>query len=141
MLSRFTFAVSLLASVVAPILAGAAECPTLDGAEKLELLAHARTCDESMALFQDCSYGAGGDVGLGDEVVKKCERDFLTKLNGWQRQVYDRKQARCARKYENERGSMYRSFEAFCSAILAQKYAHRFSNKTQHEPKAEQPAN
>lgn len=139
MVSRFTWAVSLLITVSAPAIADTDQCPVLDGKERLELLAHAPTCDKSLALFQACSYGAGGDVGLSEVVVKKCERDFLTRLSAWQRRIYDRKQRRCARKYQNESGTMYRSFEAFCSANLAQAYAHRFTKAANHERNGERP--
>jgi len=132
MVSRFTCAVSLLVAVSAPAIAGTGECPVIDGKERLELLVHAPTCDKSLALFQTCSYGAGGDVGLSNVVVKKCERDFLTKLSARQRRIYDRKQRRCAHKYQDESGTMYRSFEAFCSANLARTYAHRFTKSANH---------
>ena len=126
MLSRLICAVSLAAMAAVPAIA-LPECPTRDGAEILDLLDQAPTCRESLALFEACAYGAGGDVGLSEVVIRKCEGDFLTGLSKSQRQVYDRQQKRCARKHQNQSGSMYRSFEAFCSANLAQDYSWRFA--------------
>jgi len=51
----------------------------------------------------------------------------LTKLSKAQRQTYDRQRQRCARKYQDQSGTMYRSFEAFCCAILAKDYSRRFA--------------
>jgi hypothetical protein len=126
MFSRWVSAVSLLALATAPA-AAAPECPTREGDKILELLDQAPTCGRSLALFQACSYGAGGDVGLSEVVIRKCEGDFLTRLGKSQRQAYDRQQKRCARKYQNQSGSMYRSFEAFCSANVAKDYSRRFA--------------
>jgi hypothetical protein len=117
----------IAASALVAAAAVAAECPTLDGEERLKLLDQAPTCDKSMALFELCAYGASGDVGLGEAVIKKCEGDFLATLGASQRRQYDREQQRCAHKYQKESGSLYRSFEAFCAAGVAKTYAHRFS--------------
>ncbi len=119
---------SLIAAVGAPAAAAAAEeCPTLDGAGRLELLEHAPTCDRSLKLFKLCSYVASGDVGLSEVVIKKCEGDFLNKLSASQRRTYERGQQHCLHKYDKEEGTMYVSFSAFCAAELAKSYAHRFS--------------
>jgi hypothetical protein len=128
MLDLLASILSLAVAVGAPPVAAApAECPTLDGAERLELLTHASTCDRSLKLFELCSYGASGDVGLSAVVIEKCEGDFLAKLRASQRLTYEREQQRCAHKYEKEEGTMYVSFAAFCAADLAKSYAHRFS--------------
>jgi hypothetical protein len=109
----------------------AKECPV----EELSLEARenalrtAPSCDKSMEIFQLCSYGASGDVSLGAIVTEKCEADFLTKLSPQQKKLYDREQERCTRKYRHESGTMYRSFEAFCSAQVAQSYARKFSKR------------
>jgi len=127
----FDFLASILPLVVAasapPATAAAAECPTLDGAGRLELIEQAPTCDRSSKLFELCSYGASGDVGLSAVVIKKCEGDFLSKLNASQRRTYEHEQQQCAHKYEKEEGTMYVSFAAFCAADLAKSYARRFS--------------
>jgi len=83
------------------------------------------TCDASMKLFQECSYGASGDVSLGTAVREKCEADFLPKLSAPQKQIYQRGQQACLRKYAHESGTMYVSWSAFCGAELAQRYSQR----------------
>ncbi len=76
-----------------------------------------------------CSKSANsvsGDVSLGAAVTKKCEGDILCKLSGAQKRVYDCEQKRCARKYQNTAGTMYRSFEAFCGAYAARDSSAKF---------------
>jgi hypothetical protein len=101
-------------------------CPTLDRQEIEGLLGNAPSCQRAMALFELCQFGAGGDVGLGEIVTHKCEGDFLSKLNRTQKRAYQREQLRCQRKYSNQSGTMYRSFEAFCGAGVARNYSARF---------------
>jgi hypothetical protein len=76
-----------------------------------------------MKTFKDCAYTASGDVQLGAAVEKKCERDFLGHLGRPEKQAYQRKMRVCDRKYQNESGTMYLSFTAFCRAEVAQRYA------------------
>ncbi len=83
------------------------------------------SCEASLQVFEACAYGASGDVSLGAIVVEKCEGDFLSKLSKAQRRAYDQEQRHCDRKYRNELGTMYRSFEAFCRAKVAQTYSRR----------------
>ncbi len=64
-----------------------------------------------------------GDVSLGAVVTEKCEGDFLSKLTAAQRRAYDGEQKRCSRRYLNQSGTMYRSFEAFCGAYVARNYS------------------
>jgi hypothetical protein len=134
MFKRLAFAVAafLLSAALKPAIAGDEECPTLDGEKIRELLVRSPTCDRSLALFKSCAFGAGGDIDLSDVVIKKCEGDFLSKLSASQRRTYYRKQKRCASKYQNQSGTMYRSFEAFCSANLAQTYARRFTKRVKN---------
>jgi hypothetical protein len=120
---RLVFAAFILAAVLP---AAAEECPS-GYDERMALLEGAPTCEKSLALFESCSYTANGDVGLGEVVTRKCESEFLSKLGKSQRQAYARGQRHCASKYKNQSGTMYRSFEAFCSAILAKNYAKRFA--------------
>jgi hypothetical protein len=102
------------------------ECPTLDMQEVEGLLRQAPSCQRARVLFEICQSGSSGDVGLGAVVIGKCEGDFLKRLGQAQKRAYDRQQKKCLSKYENEQGTMYRSFEAFCGADLASKYSGRF---------------
>jgi pimeloyl-ACP methyl ester carboxylesterase len=120
-------ALSFIVGIGSRTHAVAAECPVpgFDW-EKIEEAARAApSCERSFQMLARCSSGAGSDVGLGSVVTSRCEADFLTKLSSAQRQVYRSAQARCQRKYQQESGTMYRSFEAFCGAEIARAYARR----------------
>jgi hypothetical protein len=86
-------------------------------------------CEPAMKLFEDCEFGTGGDTQLGAAVERKCEGDFLDRLKAPQKQAYQRELKVCDRKYQNESGTMYRSFTAFCRAEVAQRYS-RQTRKT-----------
>ncbi|HWU26221.1 MAG TPA: hypothetical protein VN154_07440 [Rhizomicrobium sp.] len=107
--------------VASPVLAE--DCPTHDHQEIESLLTKAPSCDRSMALFEACEFGTSGDISFGEIVIKKCEGVFLDRLSMSERRTYERKIRACWHKYAKEDGTMYRSFEAFCAAGIAQRYA------------------
>jgi hypothetical protein len=82
-------------------------------------------CERAMKLFKDCEFSTSGDIHLGVAVEMKCEADFLDRLNAPQKRTYQRAMSACDRKHENESGTMYRSFTAFCRAETAQRYARK----------------
>lgn len=106
--------------VAAP--AFAAECP-VEMSRADEAIRAAAGCQAALETFRACAYGSSGDVQLASIVRERCEADFLARLPAKQRRTYDGAQARCARQYARESGSMYRSFEAFCSAELAARHS------------------
>ena len=101
-------------------------CPTSGLDAIADLIRQAPSCQRAIALFEICEFGASGDVALGAAATEKCEGDFLSKLTLAQKRAYDRGQKLCARKYQNQDGTMYRSFEAFCGANVARDYSARF---------------
>ena len=105
------------------------QCPhALSEFDKIsQNLDKAPTCSAALELFSACSVGAYSDVRLGGTVLKRCERDFLTRLSKAQQRDYQAEQKRCERRYSRREGSMYRSAEAFCLAEVASKYAERFA--------------
>jgi len=107
------------------------ECPIEDLSREAreDGLRGASSCNKSLELFELCSYGASGDVSLGAIVTAKCEGDFLARLSVKERRRYKQAQMRCARKYQHNPETMYRSFEAFCGAELARTYSRRFGPK------------
>jgi hypothetical protein len=133
MLNRVVLAaVALAVSVNAAVAAGDAktkECPVLGLDPIADLIRQAPSCRRAMALFELCEFGTSGDIRLGAAVTRKCERDFLASLSAPQKRKYDGKQRRCARKYQHEDGTMYRSFEAFCGADVARDYSARFRGR------------
>jgi hypothetical protein len=120
-----SFAMVASLGLAAPAHASICQGKSLTLDETVDVLKAAPTCDASMKLFQDCSYGASGDVSLGRAVREKCEADFLSKLSAPQKQIYQRGQQACLRKYVHESGTMYVSWSAFCGAELAQRYSQR----------------
>jgi hypothetical protein len=94
----------------------------------------APTCDASLALFQRCGSAASGDVSFGSIVAGKCEAVFAGELSAAQDRAYSRAKTVCSQKYEEEDGTMYRSFEAFCYAQAAHRMAKQFSAKVPATP-------
>jgi hypothetical protein len=80
-------------------------------------------CDRAMKVFEECEFGASGDIQLGAAVEKKCEADFLTRLRPPQKKAYASQLSRCDAKYRNKDGTMYLSFTAFCRAEVSQRYS------------------
>jgi hypothetical protein len=107
--------------------ARAEDCParSIGMDDIIAALNEAASCDRAMKVFEACEFGASGDVGLGEIVEKKCERDFLAGLKDPQRHVYRRELRVCDRKYRNQSGTMYLSFTAFCRAHVAQRYSRK----------------
>jgi hypothetical protein len=117
----------ILLMSLAAVPASAEECPAKSTAtdDVVMALNEAPSCDKAMSIFQACQSGAGGDVELGSIVSQKCESDFLARLKATEKRIYQRLLRGCDRKYRDESGSMYRSFEAFCRANLAQRYSRK----------------
>ena len=124
-----TFVVLLAAlALAAPKPSDPKECPVTEHSlDAIEVaIEQAATCRQSMDIFQACAYVVSGDVPLGQAVIRKCEGDFVTKLDASRKRAYEQKIKRCWRKYRHELGTMYRSFEAMCAAAVAQDYSRRF---------------
>jgi hypothetical protein len=99
--------------------------------ETVEAINATSGCEPAMKLFTDCAYTASGDVALGAAVERKCGRDFH--LGVAEQRAYQRKMSVCDHKYDNESGTMYRSFTAFCRAEVAQRYS-RQARKASRQP-------
>lgn len=123
---RSLLAAAALLGAIATV--SAKECPVRDatlGARE-DVIRKAHTCRRALQLMQACAYGASGDVALGAVVAAKCEGDFLSQLDKRERQAYDHNLGRCRRKYRNEVGTMFRSFEAFCRAGVARDFSDQY---------------
>jgi hypothetical protein len=106
--------------------AWAAEC-TVDRDMVEDALRQAPSCTAAYKMFEDCAYGASGDVPLGSAVQERCEADFLGKLDAVKKSAYRRQLAACDRKYANKSGTIYLSFAAFCRAGAARDLAKKYS--------------
>jgi hypothetical protein len=91
----------------------------------LAVLKEAPSCERARKVFEACEYGTSGDVQFGAVVEARCEGDFLAGLKEPQKILYRREMRKCDRKYQNEQGTMYRSFTAFCRADVALRYSRR----------------
>ena len=121
--SMAVLAVVLSFSGASPSLAAVclAKSMTLD--DILDTINASRGCERAMKVFEACEFGASGDVQLGAAVEKKCEADFVGHLRPPEKRAYQSKMRVCDHKYDNESGTMYRSFTAFCRAEVAQRYS------------------
>jgi hypothetical protein len=108
-----------------PALAGVCLGKSMSLEETTDAINATPGCDRAMKLFEACEYGTSGDIHLGAAVEKKCERDFLSRFKAPEKQAYQREMLACDRKYQNDSGTMYRSFTAFCRAEVAQRYSRR----------------
>lgn len=107
----------------APALASICQGKSMTLDETVDAINATAGCERAMELFKDCAYTASGDVDLGAAVEKKCERDFLGRLGVAEKRAYQLKLRVCDRKYQNESGTMYLSFTAFCRAEVTQRYS------------------
>jgi len=108
-----------------PALAGVCLDKSMTLDEIIDTINATPGCERAMKVFEACEFGTSGDLHLGAAVEKKCEGDFLGRFEVPQKQAYQREMLACDRKYQNESGTMYRSFTAFCRAQVAQRYARR----------------
>jgi len=124
---RFGLGMAVLAIVVsaagAPAFAAVCMDKSMTQDEIIAAIDAAAGCDQAMKIFEDCEYGASGDVLLGAAVEKKCEADFMPRLTAATKRTYQHQMGVCDRKYAKEDGTMYRSFTAFCRAEIAQRYS------------------
>jgi hypothetical protein len=117
--------VVLVALGASPVCAAVCQDKSMTLDEIVAAIDASRGCERAMKIFQDCEFGASGDVQLGAAVEKKCEADFLAHLKPPQEQSYRRELRVCDRKHRNQSGTMYLSFTAFCRAEVAQRYSRR----------------
>jgi hypothetical protein len=123
---RSLLAAAALFGAIATV--SAKECPVRDATleAREDVIRKAPTCRRALQLMEACAYRASGDVALGAVVTAKCEGDFLSQLDKRERHAYDLNVGRCRRKYRNEVGTMFRSFEAFCRAGVARDFSDQY---------------
>ena len=115
----------ILSLGASPALAGVCLDKSMTLDEIIDAINATPGCERAMKLFEACEYGTSGDIHLGAAVERKCEGDFLGRFKAPQKRAYQREMLACDRKYQDESGTMYRSFTAFCRAEVAQRYSRR----------------
>lgn len=121
--SILAFMAVIVSFSAAPALAAVCLGKSMTLDEIVDVINTSPGCERAMKLFKDCEFSTSGDIHLGAAVEKKCERDFLARLKEPQRHLYQSEMRACDAKYQNEEGTMYRSFTAFCRAEVAQRYS------------------
>ena len=104
-----------------------AECPVkdFDGEKILNAVIASQTCEEASNVAKNCAFGSSFDVATTSEAILICERDFdvySAPLAG----AYNTLVAACGTKYENEQGTMYRAFAAFCALSVAEFFSETY---------------
>lgn len=120
MLSRVMMAAAgLLISGVAA--KAAKDCPIepfdLDKIE--QAIERTPSCQAAYEMMNACRSNAGGDVGLAQVVIAKCEKVFVTRGDSSRMRTYRQEREACVRKYAKSQGTMYASFQATCEARAA----------------------
>jgi len=88
--------------------------------EKIEqAIEKAASCQAAYELMNACRTNAGGDVGLAQVVITKCEKAFVTRGDSPRMRTYRQERAACIAKYAKSQGTMYASFQATCEARAA----------------------
>jgi hypothetical protein len=123
--TRLAILTAFVSMTASPALSAVCMDKSMTQDEIIDAINAQRGCASAMKVFQDCEFGASGDVLLGAAVEKKCEADFLSGLGASQKKAYASQLKRCDGKYRNESGTMYRSFTAFCRAEVSQRYSQK----------------
>jgi hypothetical protein len=129
MMLRLVIALSLLTALMSGPVAAATRperaCPIapFQLAAVEAAIRRTRSCDAAMAIFDRCGVGTSADLHTGNIVIRKCEAAFAGRLPPAQMRAYARAKHVCAAKYVHESGTMYRSFEAYCTAQAAHRMA------------------
>jgi hypothetical protein len=125
MRSNSILAISAIVLSLGMAPARAEVCPAKSASmdDVIAALNEAPGCDSAMKVFGSCQSGASADVQFGAAVEKKCESDFLAKLEPPQKRAYQQELEVCDNRHRNQSGTMYLSFNAFCRARVAQHYS------------------
>lgn len=88
-------------------------CP--DSAEEVMTKIEEQTeCYFAAKIARECAWGSSIDVQFVAAASEKCV-GFESKLSRSDKKIYKKLLNKCAKKYENEEGTMYRSMSAFCT--------------------------
>ena len=105
-----------------------AKCPVegFGGEQILNAVENAKTCEEASSVAKNCAYGSSFDVATTSIAILKCEQDFEVYAAPLGR-AYNTLIAECSKKYEDQQGTMYRSFAAFCALSVAEFFSQTYA--------------
>lgn len=90
---------------------------------------NAPSCDRAFRTLDGCQLGSSADNPLSDEVMSKCEADFMDKIDGAKKKAYKKALDRCNKIAEKNVGTMYQSFAAVCQAGVSRDFARKYSGR------------
>jgi hypothetical protein len=100
---------------------------------------NAPSCDQAFRTLEGCLLGSTADNPLSDEVMSKCEADFMDKIDAAKKQAYKKALDRCNKIAEKNAGTMYQSFAAVCQAGVSRDFARKYSGRANgNVPRAQQ---
>ena len=104
-------------------------CPSHAPEARLAAIKAAGTCQKALQIDQHCSIGALGDLSPGAAVVRKCEKDFKSRLSKRLRARYESARNVCIEKYSKQRGSGARSVTIHCLEEVAAKFSAKYGRR------------
>ncbi|PIP95599.1 MAG: hypothetical protein COW00_00465 [Bdellovibrio sp. CG12_big_fil_rev_8_21_14_0_65_39_13] len=107
------------------VAAMAVECPS--SAEEVQTQIEQQTeCYFAAQIARECAWGSSIDVQFVAAAAEKC-MDFQPKMNRSDKRMYKSLMNKCAKKYENEEGTLYRSMHAHCTLNVMELMHNLFS--------------
>jgi hypothetical protein len=86
-------------------------------------------CDRAFRTFEGCQLGSTADNPLSDEVMSKCEADFMDNTDAAKKKAYKKALDHCNRVAEKNVGTMYQSFAAVCQAGVSRDFARKYRGR------------
>lgn len=103
----------------------AVDCPS--SAEEVQLQIEQQTeCYFAAQIARECAWGSSIDVQFVAAATEKC-MDFEPKMKRSDKKMYKSLMNKCAKKYENEEGTLYRSMHAHCTLNVIELMHNLFS--------------
>jgi hypothetical protein len=94
---------------------GESSCPIADyDADKISAaIDGAGSCFVAAGIAESCAYGSSLDVSFVASATAICESGFGSMIEA-DKSAYETLLGKCAKKYENTEGTLYRSMNAYC---------------------------
>ncbi|MBB4006757.1 lysozyme inhibitor LprI family protein [Allorhizobium taibaishanense] len=93
------------------------------GDELLAAITKTKSCKAAAALYNDCIWGSSADTAFAAAAVRKCEADFVPKLNKSEMTNYADRMQLCAYQYSMTSGTFYMSMAAGCQVGIAEQFS------------------